>query len=124
MYHNIIHGSPAPTEHFYVAMITPVIQYCMGGFGVDVNSMCMDGNGKFIQGSSAAVEVAGGIHGHIRIGGNSLLDAVVFGRGAGEHIAKALLGTAAKFTNAFELSGVGLSVAAETSKLAGGMKTT
>merc|ERR1712137_818389 len=30
-FHNIIPGSAVPTEPFYVAIITPVIHYCMGG---------------------------------------------------------------------------------------------
>merc|ERR1739848_489037 len=82
-YHNIIQGSQVPTQPFYVAMITPVIHYCMGGLEIDVNSMCMDGNGKGINGLYAAGEVAGGVHGNNRLGGNSLLDCVVFGRVAG-----------------------------------------
>merc|ERR1712134_244535 len=79
-YHNIIQGSQVPTQPFYVAIITPVIHYCMGGLEIDVNSMCMDGNGQGIKGLYAAGEVAGGVHGNNRLGGNSLLDCVVFGR--------------------------------------------
>ena len=30
-FHNIIDGSKVATEPFYVAIITPVIHYCMGG---------------------------------------------------------------------------------------------
>merc|ERR1711937_786346 len=119
-YHNIIQGSQVPTQPFYVAIITPVIHYCMGGLEIDVNSMCMDGNGKKISGLYAAGEVAGGVHGNNRLGGNSLLDCVVFGRVAGEHAAKAMLGPDAKPTSLIELSGGGLSGGAETSKLAGG----
>merc|ERR1711985_100423 len=80
----------------------------------------MDGSGKGINGLYAAGEVAGGVHGNNRLGGNSLLDCVVFGRVAGEHAAKAMLGSDAKPTSLLELSGGGLSGAAETSKLAGG----
>merc|ERR1712139_658364 len=119
-YHNIIQGSQVPTEPFYVAIITPVIHYCMGGLEIDVNSMCMDGSGKGINGLYAAGEVAGGVHGNNRLGGNSLLDCVVFGRVAGEHAAKAMLGPDAKPTSLKEFSGGGLSGGAETSKLAGG----
>merc|ERR1711988_1374545 len=35
-YHNIIPGSAVATEPFYVAIITPVIHYCMGGLDIDV----------------------------------------------------------------------------------------
>merc|ERR550532_1024890 len=34
-YHNIIPGSAVKTEPFYVAIITPVIHYCMGGLEID-----------------------------------------------------------------------------------------
>jgi succinate dehydrogenase/fumarate reductase flavoprotein subunit len=37
-----------------------------------------------VAGLYAAGEVAGGIHGRNRLGGNSLLDCVVFGRVAGQ----------------------------------------
>merc|ERR1740139_2131051 len=50
-YHNIIPGSAVKSEPFYVAII----------------------------GLYAAGEVAGGVHGNNRLGGNSLLDCVVFG---------------------------------------------
>merc|ERR1740138_1675877 len=30
-YHNMIQGKDVPTQQFYVAIITPVIHYCMGG---------------------------------------------------------------------------------------------
>merc|ERR1712087_265843 len=82
-FHNIIQGSDVKTQNFYVAIITPVIHYCMGGLEIDVNSACMGANGKPIPGLYAAGEVAGGVHGNNRLGGNSLLDCVVFGRVAG-----------------------------------------
>merc|ERR1719188_1565371 len=87
-YHNIIPGSAVPTEPFYVAIITPVIHYCMGGLEIDVDSQCIDGKGKKVPGLYAAGEVAGGVHGNNRLGGNSLLDCVVFGRVAGRAACK------------------------------------
>merc|ERR1719262_780981 len=119
-YHNIIPGSAVKTEPFYVAIITPVIHYCMGGLEVDVNSACIGANGKPVPGLYAAGEVAGGVHGNNRLGGNSLLDCVVFGRVAGLHCAKYMLGNDAKPTSLVELSGGGLSGAVEGSKNAGG----
>merc|ERR1719156_135838 len=92
----------------------------MGGLEIDVNSMCMDAGGKPIQGLYAAGEVAGGVHGNNRLGGNSLLDCVVFGRVAGKHAALAMLGDDAKPTSLSELSGGGLSGNVEGSALAGG----
>jgi succinate dehydrogenase/fumarate reductase flavoprotein subunit len=87
-YHNIIPGSAVKTEPFYVAIITPVIHYCMGGLEVDVNSMVLGEGNKPIAGLYAAGEIAGGIHGNNRLGGNSLLDCVVFGRVAGRSAAR------------------------------------
>jgi len=91
-YHNYIEGSKVLAEPFYVAIITPVIHYCMGGLEIDVNSSVMSSNGNPIPGLYCAGEVAGGVHGNNRLGGNSLLDCVVFGRVSGRHCAKYMLG--------------------------------
>merc|ERR1712107_382236 len=119
-FHNIIPGSAVKTESFYVAIITPVIHYCMGGLEIDVNSACIGANGKPIAGLYAAGEVAGGVHGNNRLGGNSLLDCVVFGRVAGKHCTEWMLGSDAKPTSLKDLSGGGLTGAVESSKIAGG----
>merc|ERR1712072_360187 len=119
-YHNIIPGDKVASEPFYVAIITPVIHYCMGGLEVDVNSMCIDAMGKAIPGLYAAGEVAGGVHGNNRLGGNSLLDCVVFGRVAGAHCAKWMLGNDHKMVSLMDISGGGLTGAVEASKLSGG----
>merc|ERR1711912_209888 len=83
-YHNIIPGSAVKSEPFYVAIITPVIHYCMGGLEIDTDSAVLGPGNKAIPGLYAAGEVAGGVHGNNRLGGNSLLDCVVFGRVAGK----------------------------------------
>merc|ERR1712232_678254 len=119
-YHNIIPGSAVKAEPFYVAIITPVIHYCMGGLEVDVNSNCIGAGGKPIPGLYAAGEIAGGIHGNNRLGGNSLLDCVVFGRVAGRHATNYMLGGNTKATSLKELSGGGLTGAVESSKFSGG----
>merc|ERR1712117_67764 len=119
-YHNIIPGSAVKTEPFYVAIITPVIHYCMGGLEIDVDSAVYGQDGNIIQGLYAAGEVAGGVHGNNRLGGNSLLDCVVFGRVAGKHCAKYMLGAGVKETSLITLSGGGLSGAVESSKFSGG----
>jgi succinate dehydrogenase/fumarate reductase flavoprotein subunit len=96
-YHNIIPGSAVTTQPFYVAIITPVIHYCMGGLEIDEKSRVLDEKSrKVIPGLYAAGEVAGGVHGNNRLGGNSLLDCVVFGRVAAEDCAKYMLGDALK----------------------------
>ena len=45
-------------------------------------------DGKVIPGLLAAGEVTGGIHGANRLGGNAVVDTVVFGKLAGETAAK------------------------------------
>merc|ERR1712107_485732 len=93
-----IPGSAVKSEPFYVAIITPVIHYCMGGLEVDVDSAVLDTKtNKAIPGLYAAGEVAGGIHGNYRLGGNSLLDCVVFGRVAGKAACKYVFGAGDKF---------------------------
>merc|ERR1712178_1685 len=95
-YHNIIPGSAVKTEPFYVAIITPVIHYCMGGLEVTADAEVIGAKGV-IPGLYAAGEIAGGVHGNNRLGGNSLLDCVVFGRVAGKAACKYIHGADGKF---------------------------
>merc|ERR1712113_288727 len=96
-FHNIIPGSAVATQEFYVAIITPVIHYCMGGLEIDCDSAVYGGNGSIIPGLYAAGEVAGGVHGNNRLGGNSLLDCVVFGRVAAKAACKWMFGQEDEF---------------------------
>jgi len=59
--------------------VGPTIHYVMGGIKVDPETAAASVPGLF-----AAGEVAGGLHGANRLGGNSLSDILVFGRRAGE----------------------------------------
>jgi len=95
-FHNIIPGSAVATQEFYVAIITPVIHYCMGGLQTTVDGECIKG-GKALPGLYVAGEAAGGVHGNNRLGGNSLLDCVVFGRVAGRAASKYMFGADGKF---------------------------
>merc|ERR1712193_257891 len=67
-------------DAFHVAIVTPVIHYCMGGLKINDASECLGKDQQVIGGLYGAGEAAGGIHGSNRLGGNSLLDCVVFGR--------------------------------------------
>jgi len=96
-YHNIITGSQVATEPFYVAIITPVIHYCMGGLETTVDGETVQADGQPLPGLYVAGEAAGGVHGNNRLGGNSLLDCVVFGRVAGRACAQYMMGADAKF---------------------------
>jgi succinate dehydrogenase/fumarate reductase flavoprotein subunit len=95
-YHNVIDGSKFAAEPFYVAIITPVIHYCMGGLETTVKGECVR-NGQALPGLYVAGEAAGGVHGNNRLGGNSLLDCVVFGRVAGRNAATYMFGQDGKF---------------------------
>merc|ERR1712203_1296043 len=118
-YHNIIPGSAVKSEPFYVAIITPVIHYCMGGLEIDAEGAVLGKNGV-IKGLYCAGEVAGGVHGNNRLGGNSLLDCVVFGRVTGVAATEYILGADVKKVDLKELTGGGLSGAVEGSKFSGG----
>ncbi|KAF5389939.1 hypothetical protein D9757_003655 [Collybiopsis confluens] len=77
-------------EPLLVALITPVVHYTMGGVLIDSESHVIDSSNKPVPGLYAAGEVIGGVHGQNRLGGSSLLEAVVFGRIAGERAAKGI----------------------------------
>ncbi|MEU8503201.1 fumarate reductase/succinate dehydrogenase flavoprotein subunit [Streptomyces brevispora] len=63
--------------------VGPTCHYVMGGIAVDSDTAAaLD-----VPGLYAAGEVAGGMHGSNRLGGNSLSDLLVFGRRAGLHAA-------------------------------------
>jgi succinate dehydrogenase / fumarate reductase flavoprotein subunit len=59
--------------------VGPTCHYVMGGIQVDPDT----GEATGVTGLFAAGEVAGGMHGSNRLGGNSLSDLLVFGRRAG-----------------------------------------
>src|SRR5881296_1233335 len=62
--------------------VGPTCHYVMGGVRVDADTTAATVKGLF-----AAGEVAGGMHGSNRLGGNSLSDLLVFGRRAGLYAA-------------------------------------
>jgi succinate dehydrogenase / fumarate reductase flavoprotein subunit len=70
--------------------VGPTAHYMMGGIRVDAETGATTTPGLY-----AAGEVAAGLHGSNRLGGNSLTDLVVFGRRAGEAAATAALSAAA-----------------------------
>ena len=64
--------------------VGPTCHYVMGGVRVDADTTAAAG----LSGLFAAGEVAGGMHGSNRLGGNSLSDLLVFGRRAGHYAAE------------------------------------
>jgi succinate dehydrogenase flavoprotein subunit len=77
-----------PTEE--LVPIQPTAHYAMGGIPTDVDGQVVDGSderpipGLYAAGECACVSV----HGANRLGTNSLLDIVVFGRRGGAHMAE------------------------------------
>ncbi len=63
--------------------VGPTCHYMMGGVRVDAETQA-----STVPGLYAAGEVAAGLHGANRLGGNSLSDLLVFGRRAGLHAAQ------------------------------------
>merc|ERR1711941_96473 len=84
-------------DEFHVAIVTPVIHYCMGGMKINPDAEAMGAGDKVINGLYATGEAAGGIHGNNRLGGNSLLDCVVYGRVSGRSAARYLTAANIKF---------------------------
>ncbi|MCS7017139.1 MAG: fumarate reductase/succinate dehydrogenase flavoprotein subunit [Gemmatales bacterium] len=82
MYHQFkqLGGIDITTEAMEVG---PTVHYIMGGVRVDGDTQMSTVPGLF-----AAGEVAGGMHGANRLGGNSLSDLLVFGKRAGEYAAR------------------------------------
>jgi succinate dehydrogenase, flavoprotein subunit, E. coli/mitochondrial subgroup len=75
--------------------VVPTCHYMMGGIVTNIDGQALtqdaEGNDKVIPGFYACGEVACvSVHGANRLGGNSLLDLVVFGRASGMYIEKAL----------------------------------
>ncbi len=75
--------------------VVPTCHYMMGGIVTNIHGQALsqdaDGKDKIIPGFYACGEVACvSVHGANRLGGNSLLDLVVFGRASGMYIEKAL----------------------------------
>ena len=63
------------------------LHHTMGGVHIDTECHILDTEGNVIPGLVACGEVTGGIHGGNRLGGNAVVDTVVFGKLAGKTIA-------------------------------------
>lgn len=92
-----------------LARVTPSVHYCMGGLEISAAAEVLElvpdlvvGRRRHIRRLFAAGEVTGGVHGANRLGGNSLLECVVFGRIAGERAALVNTSSACAFVNDHE----------------------
>ncbi len=68
--------------------VVPTVHYMMGGIPTTINGQVRDGDGQtVVNGFYAIGECACvSVHGANRLGSNSLLDLIVFGKAAGQHI--------------------------------------
>ena len=81
--------------------VGPTCHYMMGGVRVDAETQ-----ESIVPGLFAAGEVAGGMHGANRLGGNSLSDLLVFGARAGRHAAMRARSSEAATVGAAQLDAI------------------
>ena len=74
-------------DPWYAIPRTPSVHHTMGGVTIDTNAEVLSQSGEVIPSLYAAGEVIGGIHGGNRVGGNAIVDCLVFGRIAGRNAA-------------------------------------
>ncbi|KAF2825467.1 Flavocytochrome c [Ophiobolus disseminans] len=82
--------NPTLESTVYIGNLTPVIHYTMGGVLINERSEVLNDDSAPIEGLWGAGEITGGVHGGNRLGGSSLLECVVFGRIAGDQVAKVI----------------------------------
>ena len=69
--------------------VRPTVHYCMGGIPVNIDGRVRAGTDEFVEGFFAAGETSCvSVHGANRLGSNSLLECVVYGRRTGAAIAQ------------------------------------
>ncbi|BES64283.1 urocanate reductase [Gottschalkiaceae bacterium SANA] len=73
---------------FYIQKVAPSVHHTMGGIVINTQAQVMTAEGQAVEGLYAAGEVTGGIHGKNRLGGNAITDLTVFGRIAGQEVAR------------------------------------
>jgi len=82
---------PFAESQVVVGKVTAVVHYTMGGLEVDADSRVVqrsdDGVSRHVVENLFAVgEISSGVHGQNRLGGNSLLECVVFGRHVADNL--------------------------------------
>ncbi len=73
---------------YYIMVSKPAVHHTMGGVKINTDAQVIDANGNEIKGLFAAGEVTGDIHGTNRLGSDAIADITVFGRIAGQNVAK------------------------------------
>lgn len=73
---------------YYSVALWPSVHHCQGGVRINTSAQVIDLWGKPIPHLYAAGEVAGGVQGNNRLGGNGVANCIVYGRIAGTNAAK------------------------------------
>ncbi len=84
----VSYGGKLETGPFYAYPRRPAVHHTMGGIRIDEQARVVREDGTIIEGLFAAGEISGNLHGANRLGGNAIVDFVVFGRIAGEAATK------------------------------------
>lgn len=79
--------NPIKDGPFHAIRIAPGVHHTMGGVTINAQTEVLDKRQQVIPGAYAAGEVAGGVHGGNRIGGNAVADIILFGTLAGSQAA-------------------------------------
>lgn len=79
---------PIDTAPYYASRLSPKIHHTMGGVRINVQAQALDiETDAPIPGLYAAGEIAGGVHGAVRLGSVATTECLVFGRIAGQNAA-------------------------------------
>lgn len=79
---------PIAEGPFIIQRVAPAVHHTMGGIMINPQAEVLNTSGDVIPGLFAAGEVTGGIHGANRLGGNAIIDILVYGRTAGKNVVK------------------------------------
>lgn len=77
-------AKPIEKAPFYAVRLWPKVHHTMGGVQINTDARVIGLDGKPVAGLFAAGEVAGGVHGAVRLGSCAVVDCLVFGRIAGK----------------------------------------
>ena len=80
-------AKPIAKAPFYALRLWPKVHHTMGGLQINKRAEVIGLDQKPIKGLYASGELAGGIHGAVRLGSCAVVDCLVFGRIAGKNAA-------------------------------------
>ena len=75
---------PIETGPWHIRVLRPSTHYTNGGLLTDIHTRVINTDGEPIPNLFAAGEIAGGVHGGNRLGGNAIAEVFAFGRVSGE----------------------------------------